>query len=104
MTTRGRHLILDPTAVNQRVLHVFSLVSSARTQAHLIPRVPDKALPVAGDGDELVSVVCDELAPQQLALGVDLQLSYRFVSRDRRGKENQIVVTLCWLRVSGEEG
>lgn len=69
------------------MLHAFFFYSQACTHAHLIPRVPNEALPVAGNCDELVSVVRDEVAPQQLALGVDLQLvSYRFVARVGREK------------------
>lgn len=45
----------------------------SHTYTHLISCVPDEALPIAGNGDELVRMIRDKFRTEQLALRVDLQ-------------------------------
>lgn len=41
---------------------------------YLISGVPDEALPIAGDGDELIRFLGDVLFPQQLPFRVNLEV------------------------------
>lgn len=58
---------------------------------HLISRVPDEALPIACDGDELVGMIRDKFTPEQLALRVDLKSELNGV-RYRLVGENVVVI------------